>query len=71
MALMQVHSLKEFEQLILAHPIASMVHVYTLVPLVANAPAFPLFAFCHNASTATQGGETYLRCWQYLWQVRF
>ncbi|KAK9822335.1 hypothetical protein WJX74_009162 [Apatococcus lobatus] len=49
--------------------LATTLYVYTLVPLVAGAPHFPLYALTHDNSNGTFSGQQVLQEWQRLWQV--
>ena len=65
----EVSSLKEFRRAYGEHGLATTLYVYTLAPLVKNAPHWPLFAWCHDGSKATFTMQKILDFWHKLWMV--
>lgn len=66
----QVNTMEEFQQLVQSRPIAKLLYVYTVIPMVAHAPTFPMFAFCHDSTGVTTNADCYLKIWHFLWTVR-
>lgn len=65
----RVNSVREFTNTLKERGLASSLHVYAIVPLVAHAPHFPLFAFMHNNSKSFFSADIVRQMWQYMWKV--
>ena len=66
-----VHSAEELQQLIADKTVsyATLLYVYTLVPLVKGAPYLPLFAFSHDGSARTFTPGLIRTIWQWTIEV--
>lgn len=64
-----VTSVQQFKDLVRKRGLATIIYVYTIVPLVGGAPHIPLCAFLHDDSNHSFTTDTVLTCWRYIWQV--
>ncbi|GAX86138.1 hypothetical protein CEUSTIGMA_g13551.t1 [Chlamydomonas eustigma] len=65
---MTVKSLQEFTVMARDRTVASTLYAYTLVPLIAGAPSFPLFSIGHDGSSSTFRTLLAWSIWMYVWQ---
>ena len=64
-----VTSMDEFRHMQATRRLASILYLYTLIPLVRSAHHFPVFAWCHDSSKATFSCAEVLQWWQLFWEV--
>jgi hypothetical protein len=65
----QIRSIAHLREAVRKENLASILYVYSLVPLVRGAPTFPLCAFCHDSSNRTFSTDTVFKIWKFFWQV--
>lgn len=65
----KITSFKDLKVMADRRRLASILYVYTVIPMVANAPHFPLFAILHDNTNETFSQDLVLSIWQFLWKV--